>query len=82
MGGLVCKIHRNAVLRFESVPTEPSDKMVFDKQMRELFTLQSIAEGVADAGHAPEVCTILEKSHFTQADRHTLFDLVEATYED
>lgn len=82
IGGLVCKVHRNAALRFDAVPTEPSDKIVFDKQMRELFTLDSIATGVVDAGHAEEVCTILAKEHFSQADRHTLFDLVEATYEE
>lgn len=82
MGGLVCNVHRNAVLRFDSVPTEPSDKIVFDKQIRELFALQSIAEAIVEAGKAPVVCEILAKDHFTQADRHTLYDAVEAAYED
>lgn len=82
MGGLVCAIRRNAVLRFEEVPTAPAQVKQFDEQMRLLLTAPSVAEAiVADTTRGQEVCAILAKDKWTRADRVTLFDVVEDLYE-
>lgn len=82
MGGLVCAIRRNAILRFEEVPNKPKDIVKFDEQMRALFTAPSIAEAVeADTTRGQEVCDILSKHEFSHADRVALLGVVESLYE-
>jgi len=82
MGGLVCAVHRNAVLRFEQVPTKDQQAKEFDKQIRELLNVTTIAEAVVnETSHGQEVCDILAKASFTHADRVKLFDIVEQLYE-
>lgn len=82
MGGLPCLVGRNAVLRFQSIPTNPSQLPEFDAQLRQLFALQEISQSVVnDTSQAKACCDILAKSAFTQADRTTLYDVVESLYE-
>ena len=82
MGGLVCAIRRNAVLRFEEVPTKPKDIVKFDEQMRVLLAAPSIAEAIeSDTTRAQEICDILSKHEFSHADRTTLLAVVESLYE-
>jgi hypothetical protein len=81
MGGLICQIRRNAVLRFEAVPSRPSQVKQFDAQMRELLTAPGIAEAVAeDEPRGHEVCAILGKERWSQQDREKLFAVVEELY--
>jgi hypothetical protein len=82
MGGLICAVHRNAVLRFEQVPTKESQTKEFDKQIRELLNVTTIADSVVnETPHGQEVCDILAKNSFTHADRQKLLDIVEHLYE-
>lgn len=82
MGGLVCAIHRNAVLRFEEVPTNPAQIVKFDAQMRELYNSPTIAESiVAETDVGEEVCTVLSKHEWSHADRQMLLTTIEALYE-
>jgi hypothetical protein len=82
MGGLVCRVHRNAVLRFDSVPTQPVAAAEFDAQVRKLFSLESIAAAVVQKGETDSICALLGKPHFSHADRQALFDFLEEAYED
>lgn len=82
MGGIVCHIHRNAILRYESVPTGRHEIKEFDAQLRQLFGQQSIAEAVEAAGTYVRVCDLLAKDQWTQAERTELYELVESLYEE
>lgn len=80
MGGYVCMVHRNAVLKFTSVPTQPVQQAQFDEQIRHLYTL--IAQDVVnDTDQVETVCNILIKPSFTMEDRTKLLDVVESLYE-
>lgn len=82
MGGLVCAIRRNAVLKFETVPAAPAQLRQFDEQMRTLLTAPGIAEAIVEeTTRGQEVCDILAKPRWVHADRMTLLDIVEAIYE-
>lgn len=82
MGGIVCAIPRQAVLRFESVPTSHKDQREFDEQIRTLFANPVIANAVGiESPRAQEACDILASEHFTQSDRVALFEIVESLYE-
>jgi len=82
MGGLVCNVHKNAVLRFQTVPTNPADQAKFDDQIRQLYNAPSIAESVvSDTSKAVTVCAILAQAVFSQADRQKLLDVIESLYE-
>jgi hypothetical protein len=82
VGGLACAIPRQAVLRFQEVPTLPAKVKEFDAQMRELLSITTIAGAiVAETSRGQEVCDILAKTNWTRADRVTLFDVVEDLYE-
>ena len=81
MGGIVCHIHRNAILRFETIPTGQHDLKEFDAQLRQLFSLQSIAEGIEAKGTHMRVCELLEKDKWALAERTELFAQVEGLYD-
>lgn len=81
MGGIVCHIHRNAILRFETIPTGHHDLKEFDVQLRQLFAQQSIAEGIEQKGTHIRVCELLEKDEWTLSERTELFAQVEALYD-
>ena len=82
MGGLVCAVHRNAILRFEEVPTKHKEVVQFDEQIRDLLNVTTIAEAVVnETPKGQEVCDILSKHEFSHADRITLLAVVESLYE-
>ena len=82
MGGLVCAVHRNAILRFEEVPTKHREVVEFDQQMRDLLNVTTIAEAVVnETQKGQEVCDILAKHEFSHVDRTTLLAVVEGLYE-
>ena len=80
MGGIPCLIQRNAVLQYQTVPTNPADQAKFDAQMRQLCVdvAQDIANDVPDKATA--VCAILAKPEFNMADRAALLSVIEALY--
>lgn len=82
MGGIVCAIHRNAVLRFQVVPTKPKDTKEFDQQIRQLLNVTTIANAVDEVSYqlAHEVCDILAKPEFSTADRAKLLEVVDNLY--
>lgn len=79
MGGAVCNVHRQAVLRFTSVPTVPAQQAQFDEQIRKLYTL--VAQDIVNEGLGMQACAILAKPHFDMTDRATLLNLIESLYE-
>ena len=83
MGGIICNIHRQAVLEFQTVPTDVKQLPEFDAQIRELYNAPSIAESVVNdaADKALQVCATLAKPSFTQADREFLYGVIESLYE-
>lgn len=82
MGGLACAIPRQAVLRFEHVPTGHKNEKEFDEQVRELYANSIISTAVAtETTRGQEACDILGKDKFTHADRVALFEIVESLYE-
>lgn len=74
-------MHRNAILRFEEIPSGPLQMKKFDAQLRELFTLESIAEAVVEGQYDMAVCDLLAKHQWTAAERAQLFEIVEELYE-
>ena len=82
MGGIVCHIHRNAILRFETIPTGHHDLKEFDTQLRECFKQQSVAEGIEAAGTYSRVCELLALEKWTLAERTELYAALEALYEE
>lgn len=83
MGGLVCAIRRNAVLKFQAVPTSKGQVLAFDSQIRHLINAPGFAEAVAeDEAVGREVCEILAKKVFTHADRVRLLYVANEPYED
>jgi hypothetical protein len=81
MGGIACQIERNAVLQFDSIPTDAKKLAQFDAQLRTCFTLPHIVDGIAAAGTGPDVCAILWKFNgWTLGDRTKLFDYLEALW--
>ncbi len=83
MGGLACQVRRNAVLQFQSVPTDPKALATFDAQMRTLFAGPDIAETLVNEAptKVKTVCDTLAKTAWTAADRTVLLDVVESFYE-
>lgn len=83
IGGLVCQIHRNAVLQFESVPSAPKQIERFDEQIRELYNAPTIAESIVQdkPDQALKVCDTLAKTSWSMDDRTFLLDMVESLYE-
>jgi hypothetical protein len=70
MGGVACQVERNAMLQYESVPTDPKELPDFDKQLRACFTLDEIAVAVETNGTGMDVCALLWKfKGWTHADR-------------
>ncbi len=81
MGGIVCAIPRQAILRFHSVPTARRDEKEFDEQIRDLYANPTIANAVAtETQRAKDVCDILGKESFSDADRVVLLEVVESLY--
>ena len=82
MGGIVCNVRRNAILQFQTIPTNPAEIMKFDSQMRSLYAAPDIAETIADeTTKGMQVCAILAKSTWTEADRDFLLDTIESLYQ-
>lgn len=71
MGGIVCAIHKNAVI------TDPNS----DTQWRHLFSITDVAQAVAnDTDNADKLCTVLAKPSFSAADKVWLGQLVESLW--
>ncbi len=83
MGGLVCAVHRNAVLQFQAIPTGPAQLLIFDKQLRELYNAPTVAESIVCEFPAKvkKVCDTLAKPSWTIEDRSYLLDVIESLYE-
>lgn len=75
-------VHRQAVLQFQTVPTEPHEQEKFDAQIRELYNAPTIAESlVTDTPNSVlALCAILAKTSFTMEDRTALLNGIEALY--
>lgn len=80
MGGIVCNIHAQAILRYQSVPANPQQAQEFDAQMRQLFNwvAQDVVNDAPDS--AMTACAILAKPSFTDADRAYLLGIIHALY--
>jgi hypothetical protein len=75
MGGLPCLVDRQAILRFQSVPTAPADQAAFDSQIRQLYASPNISQAIVnDTDQAMAVCKILAQATFSQADRVKLLN--------
>jgi hypothetical protein len=71
MGGLVCEIHKNAVI------TDPNS----DAQWRQLFSITDVAQAVVnDTPSADKLCTVLAKPAFTAADKLWFGQLVASLW--
>lgn len=81
MGGASCIVHRQATLKFDSVPTTVPEQALFDKQIRELYNW--VAQDVVNdhPDKIKSICDTLGKPTWTQADRQMLFDTIESLYE-
>lgn len=80
MGGIPCLVDRQAILRFQTVPTTPPEQAQFDEQIRRLYV--AVAQSIADdaPAQAQEVCGILAQPEFSQANRQRLLDVIESLY--
>lgn len=83
MGGILCWVRRSAILQFEKVPSNPVRLPEFDAQMRQLLAAPGVTESLLSdkSGSMQQLCTVLAKSAWTDADRDWLLDLVESLYE-
>ena len=82
MGGLVCNVHRNAVLEFTDIPSTPEKLKHFDAQMRQLYNTETIAIAVVtETTRGAEACAVLAKHDWSHADRVALLEIVEGLYE-
>jgi hypothetical protein len=82
MGGLICNIGRNAILQFQTIPTDAPQLAQFDAQMRQLVTYYDtdlVSDN--DTQTVKQLCAILAKSAFTLGDRQFMLNLVEALYD-
>lgn len=82
MGGLVCAVHRNAILRFQSIPTLDSDLAQFDSQMRQLiadYSMDLVSDNTTTK--VKLLCAVLAKPKFNTEDRQFMLNMVEALYE-
>ena len=82
MGGFICNIGRNAILRFQSIPTSDTDLAQFDTQIRELMAHYSM-DLVSDntTTKVKLLCAVLAKPKFNTEDRQFMLSMVEALYE-
>jgi hypothetical protein len=80
MGGLVCMVHRQAMLEFQTIPTNPQDLKKFDAQIRRLYdwVAQDLVNDVPE--QVKTVCDILAKPDFDMADRTLLLNVIESLY--
>jgi hypothetical protein len=79
VGGATCAIIVHALVKFQSVPTDPAQLPVFDEQMRKCLGNDTIAQAVVDdTNKAYQVCDILQKAEFTAADRAFLWGILAA----
>ena len=74
MGGIPCVVDRQAILRFQDVPTAPVQQAAFDDQIRQLYAHPHISQAISDdvPAEAGKVCDTLGKASFTQDDRKYL----------
>jgi len=81
MGGAPCIIIIHALVRYQTIPTDPTDLAEFDAQMRDCLSRDTIAQAVVNdntSATVTEVWDILEKAEFTAADRITLWNVLSA----
>jgi hypothetical protein len=77
MGGVVCRILVRAQLRFNAIPADPTQLAAFDTQMRKLHEDDEYAQSIVnETDDAQNVCNILAKHSWTDADRQFLLDVV------
>jgi len=83
MGGLLCWARRSAILLFDKVPTNPAHIPEFDAQIRQLIAAPGVTESLLSdkPGAMNQLCVVLAKKNWTDADRDWLLDLVESLYE-
>ena len=81
MGGIVCAIHRYAILRYESIPTGKKELKEFDLELRDCFRSSDVAKAIEEAGKGMQVCELLKKEDWTSTEREELFDALEDLYE-
>lgn len=81
MGGLVCEIHKNAVLRYQKVPTDAAGQAAFDVQIRELYNVNDVAQTIVnETTEGVAICKILMQPTFAQTDRQKLLDVINSLY--
>lgn len=75
-------VHRQAVLQFQTIPTDPHEQAQFDAQIRELYNAPTIAESLVTDTPTKVLglCAILAKPSFSMEDRTALLDGIEALY--
>jgi hypothetical protein len=76
MGGIPCLVDRQAILRFKTVPTNATDLIAFDAQIRQLSASPNISQSLANdvPDSTDKYCNILGQAAFSQADRQYLLD--------
>ena len=81
MGGAPCIIIIHALVRYQSVPTDPTQLQAFDAQMRDCLSRDTIAQAVVNDNTSQtvtQVWDILEKQQFSAADRLALWNVLSA----
>lgn len=82
MGGLVCAVHRNAILQFQTIPIDAAQLVQFDAQIRQLiadYDMNLVSDNPTPV--IEKLCAVLAKRKFDLVDRQFMLDLVEALYE-
>ena len=75
MGGQVCAIIINSLVRYEEVPSNPAKRKELEAQLRQCYANPVIAERVGqDNNVAMTVCNVLEKEHLLPADLEYLLN--------
>lgn len=78
MGGLPCLVGRNALLRFKTVPTSPTEIVAFDAQIRQVYALPDISQAIVnDTDQAKTCCDILSQARFSESDREKLMNALD-----
>lgn len=80
MGGIACQIERNAKLQYADIPTNPHELKQFDAQLRECFTLPHIVDSIASGSDWGDVCELLAKPAWSDADRRELYGYLEGLW--
>lgn len=75
----MCRIGRNAVLQYASIPTEPKELNDFDQQLRACYALPYIVTEIALLGPsmAKQCCEYLWNYPLTAEGREFLYGTLE-----